>query len=277
MINNATATNACYNTGTNAVGNVDYWISVSTPQLGQTANGYRVFNISTSGVVSADNYIGEPNCTSQSSCITYKTASGIKGNTSVSYNAPFATYAIPVGMPNAAPIYFPTDGTPWGVRLTGPGADGSYIVSWQSGRAKVGTNPQLFADSQYNNGAPLVGKASVSFSTSQGQSLTHPSLTLSGNVFTYIRALDGSVAANQGYSYLSPFINHVIIPASALLPGTSYYYTVSTNTNGTWMHSSDEKGPFTPIPTTPTFPLVIGLMAGERSFALFLPEGLSVW
>ena len=259
LINNASATNACYNTGSNAVGNVDFWISQVTPQYGQTANGYRVFNISTSGVILADNYLGEPNCTSQTSCITYRNATGIKGDTPGSSQAPFATYAIPIGTPNTGPIYFPTDGTPWGIRLTGPGADGSYIVSWQSGMPKLGTNPLLFADPQYN-GTPQIGKASVSFSPSQGQSLIRPTVTLSGNVYSYIRALDATVAANQGYSYLSPYISHVIIPALALSPGKPYYYTVATNTNGTWL-KSNEKGPFSPLPTSPTFPLIIGLLA----------------
>ena len=260
-LNNLTATNACFNTATSAVGNVDYWISDVSPQFGQSSNGtFRVFNISTDGVISADNYLGEPNCISQTSCVSFRTATGIKGNTSNSIDAPFATYAIPIGIPNSSPIYFPTDGSPWGVRLSGPAHDGSTIVSWQSGRAKLGNNTALFSDLQYNGGSPLVGQASVSLSTISGKSLSHPTLTLTGNCYTYIRALDGKVAVNQGYSYLSPLICHVIIPGQPL-GSTDFFYTVSTkSTNGTWI-SSSEKGPVKPIGSTPTFPLVIGLMA----------------
>ena len=142
------------------------------------------------------------------------------------------------------------------MRLSGPSADGSYIVSWMAGASKSGTNPELFVDAQYNGGKPLVDKATVTFSTTQGASQSASATSVTGNVYAYIRAIDATVPSNQGYSYLSPYMSHVVL--KSLPTGAPIYYSVS---NPFLERSTSAEFSFTPLsPTTPVYPMRFGFM-----------------
>jgi hypothetical protein len=138
---------------------------------------------------------------------------------------------------NATEVTFPTNGAPWGISLNGPYPDGvTYRISWQSGNYSIGPNVVAPDTSMLK---PVV-------------KLTHAGKTkkYTGSSITYMRSY--TLASQKNKNYLSPIINHVILPK--LKPGKEYTYVAGMGS----MFSE----PFT-FKTLPLrqYPLRIGLIA----------------
>ncbi|GFR53263.1 hypothetical protein Agub_g16045 [Astrephomene gubernaculifera] len=143
----------------------------------------------------------------------------------------------PWGSPQIA---YPTDGSPWGVHLTGPYPDGrTYLLSWYTGAATVGANLTKPNTSALKTVAVLT-KGGTSY-------------RFSGSVITYLRTYSDPALAN--YQYLSPYIHHVLL--TGLTPRTTYRYQLAGRDGRLAGGYS-----FTTLPlTTNVYPLRIGLIA----------------
>ncbi|KAG1674589.1 hypothetical protein FOA52_001838 [Chlamydomonas sp. UWO 241] len=128
-------------------------------------------------------------------------------------------------------IAIPSDGSPWGIHITGPYPDGTtYLLSWFSGEPDIGaslvTRPHRRA---FVETSPTLGAVT----TKPGASLAGRSCVTrhQGTTLSYTRTyLEAGLA---GRSYMSPYISHVLL--TGLSPGTKYYYSVGHGTvAGQW-------------------------------------------
>ncbi|EFJ42112.1 hypothetical protein VOLCADRAFT_77270 [Volvox carteri f. nagariensis] len=142
----------------------------------------------------------------------YSTAKPCSGN-ETSFMGCFLASSNAKDYPWGSPeIRYPADGSPWGVHLTGPYPDGTtYLVSWLTGAPTIGRNPAQ------PNTSSLITHAAVT--PAQGGTETR----FAGSIITYLRLYSDTTLAN--YSYLSPYIHHVIL--ANLAPSTTYNYKVS--------------------------------------------------
>ncbi|GLI71506.1 hypothetical protein VaNZ11_016727 [Volvox africanus] len=147
-------------------------------------------------------------------------------------------------------IRYSAAGDPWGVHLTGPYADGrTYLVSWYTGGPTIMRNP-----TQPNTSA-LVTYASVQAAPSaaapSGENRTFP-----GSIITYLRLY--SDTALQNFSYLSPYIHHVVL--ANLTPSTTYNYQVSARDGNLAGNYSFTTLPLLAHGAPSPYPLRIGIM-----------------
>ncbi|GAX82085.1 hypothetical protein CEUSTIGMA_g9513.t1 [Chlamydomonas eustigma] len=162
-----------------------------------------------------------------------------------SYDACFNAGIKAVGnndYPLTAPeVSFPVAGEPWGVSLTGPYPDGvTYRISWQSGNYSIGPLDTLVAPD-------TASMKPVVMLTHNGKTRMHK-----GTSITYKRAFTD--ASLQNFDYLSPVINHVVLPN--LMPGKKYTYMVGMD------NMLSKSFTFKTLPLLKNvYPLRIGLMA----------------
>jgi len=154
-------------------------------------------------------------------------------------------------------VSYPTDGSPWGVHITGPYPDGAtYLVSYHSGAPTVGPANEL--------PNPNTSKMSAFVRLRYGN---RKQVIMKGVVITYKRHFINGIPKpdyfnNFGlpinvynFSYLSSPISHVLLPN--LMPSTTYTYSVG---NGSlW----SEEIKFTTLPSASSktvYPLRIGVV-----------------
>ncbi|GAX77692.1 hypothetical protein CEUSTIGMA_g5135.t1 [Chlamydomonas eustigma] len=137
-------------------------------------------------------------------------------------------------------VTFPVGGEPWGVSLTGPYPDGvTYRISWQTGNHSIGPLDTLVAPD-------TASMTPVVILTHNGKSIIHK-----GTALTYKRAYTS--AALQSLDYLSPVINHVVLPN--LKPGKKYTYMVGMDSMLSKSYT------FKTLPLINIYPLRVGLTA----------------
>ncbi|GIM13200.1 hypothetical protein Vretimale_16381 [Volvox reticuliferus] len=147
-------------------------------------------------------------------------------------------------------ISYSAAGDPWGVHLTGPYPDGrTYLVSWFTGGPTIKRNP-----TQPNTSA-LVTYASVQAAPS-ASAPSGENQTFAGSIITYLRLYTDTAYAN--YSYLSPYIHHVIL--ANLTPSTTYTYQVSARDGNLAGNYSFTTLPLPADGAPSPYPLRIGIM-----------------
>ncbi|KAL6761255.1 Metallo-dependent phosphatase-like protein [Haematococcus lacustris] len=155
----------------------------------------------------------------------------------------------------AEEISYPTDGSPWGVHITGPYPDGvSYLISWFTGGPQIGRVGVISQPDLSNTVAQVTLYRDDSAPGNCSCSLREP-IAVMGKAITYMRMYRTAALAN--YSYVSPVINHVVVELESAV---HYTYTVGDGVlTSTPMHLTS----LASLYDTPRlrYPLRVGLMA----------------